>query len=180
MDTPVSNQVTVSLPCWDYPDQFVTRCCVAEDTSFPWVPAHCSRKPSCPQETESFHAPSVPRPALSLRLEPGLPEGGDQVCSCALGIQKVGCMSQMSRVLSLRPALGLERGWEAFSSSFWPPESLSQPWSPSPMWGFVVPPVLSWHLQASLSLPGPWVVLVSSFLEAGGGGGQPAEGLSAL
>lgn len=45
------------------------------------------------------------------------------------------------------------------------------------LWGFVVPPVLSWHLQASLFLPGPWVVLVSSFLEAGVG--QPAEGLSA-
>lgn len=86
-------------------------------------------------------------------------------------------MRQMSRVLSLMLALVLEKGWEAFSSSFWPPGSLSQPWSPSPVWGFVVHPALSWHLQASLFLPGPWVVLASPFLEAGG---QPAEGLSGL
>lgn len=86
-------------------------------------------------------------------------------------------MSQMSQVLSLRPALGLESGWEAFSSSYWPPGSLSQPWSPSPAWGFVVHPALSWHLQASLFLPGPWAVLASPFLEAGA---QLAEGLSAL
>lgn len=52
----------------------------------------------------------------------------------------------------------------------------SQPCSPSPAWGFVVHPVLSWHLQASLFLPGPWAVLASPFLEAGA---QPAEGLSA-
>lgn len=55
--------------------------------------------------------------------------------------------------------------------------SLSQPWSPSPAWGFVVHPALSWNLQASLFPPGPWAVLASPFLEAGA---QPAEGLSAL
>lgn len=53
----------------------------AKDTLFPWIPAHCSRKLSCPQETGSLRVSSVPCQALFLHLDPGLPEGGDQVCS---------------------------------------------------------------------------------------------------